>query len=166
MTLRIDPAATTWTEGDWFVTSLEDLGIEEATAWEDVDLDELPWSPVRPTMGPLAGSETSLADTDGFDIDHDFIASWEARTEPDDRHAQEWLLAQRNRLREEQLARDAVPLPGQLAIRATWTQVQVGFGGPWLKVATCTICQSIVRRDQYAQHWLRCKDDVAVEWTA
>lgn len=163
--IRVDPAATTWTEGDWFVTNLEDLASTElsTTAWEDVDLDELPWSPPRPSLGPLAAAETSSTDPHVVDIDIDFIRSWEARTDQDDDAAWAWLKEQRARLEEASTQAKHQPQyldPLQYALRQTWTEVQVGFGGPWIKVATCTACGSLVRREQYAQHWLRCKDDV------
>ena len=163
MTLRLDPAAATWLAGDDWVTSLEDVGLTETVAWEDVDLDTEPWSPCRPALRPLAGAETSCADPHVVDIDIDFIRSWEARTDEDDQYALNWLKEQRDRLEEASRADPHRPEnidPLQYALRSTWTEVQVGFGGPWIKVATCTICQSIVKRNQYAQHWLRCKDDV------
>lgn len=152
-----DPLVT-WSSHDWFLTSLEDLGIEEAEAtyWEDVDLDELPWSPIRPALQPLAGAETSSTEPSTLDIDMDFVTSWEARTDVNDRYAQEWLLDQRNRLHQEQLEADTrLPIGDpRRRIRDTWDI----FDGLW--VATCTICHSIVLRNQYAQHWQMCKDDV------
>lgn len=142
--MKRDPDQLWWPSHD-SIQHLEDFGIdalEDRTPWEELDLDELAWSPPRPTL-----RTSPLEFEPGSDASPLFLVP----AEPDDTYAQEWVEDQRRRNEE------AKPPMQRYNIQS----IQV-MGRRW-PITICPMCEQFVKRRQYAQHWMFCKDDILEE---
>lgn len=125
------------------LTSLEDLGWGELTEvpYDELDTDELDHAPMRPRLRRSAYDWSMPERPDPF-------ADVEA--EPGDTYAKEWELHQLDRQHAE-AAQDEMQRIFARTVVERWPVTQ------------CATCESMVRRSQYAQHWMDCSRTITQE---
>jgi hypothetical protein len=115
--------------------SLEEFGLDLSPDPEDWDLDDAPWAPCRPTYG-------RTVDLEVHDMEHRPLGKVER-----DEYARAWE-RERDQLEEREAALAWEPDAYQYLLRSK-------------PLVLCPLCQQVVKRRQFGQHYLMCREDVA-----
>lgn len=119
--------------------SLEEFGLDLSPDPEDWDLDDAPWAPCRPTYGVTAG----MGATEVHDIEDHRPAGKQER----DEYALAWEREQRN--------------DEDRAVALSWEPDAYQYLLRSKPLVLCSLCRQVVKRRQFGQHYLMCREDVA-----